>query len=339
MAIANPENLPPGFGEIDVAGEVTALADLLAELRGRVIGTVLPGRSGLPAPLRKRLEQEGWEIVEDVTSWGNIQRQLHDQHVLHILAHGLFKQGDDHAYLLLEDEGTVDAARGSVHRVVDQEIVDGLAGVHPLPQLVFLAACDSAKRPENGANPFVGLAPKLVEKGVPAVVAMQDLVPMDLAHTLTGDFYRRLFAHGQVDRALNEARSLLYKGDKFEWAIPVLFLRLRDGRLFAEPEKAPARRRLQAPSPPAYFAGRVDEIKRLGDRLTAQPETAVVVAIQGVGGQGKSAAGRQIWPADLEPHFPGGVLWVDVGQNADTASRARRHREPHRAGAGVGPQG
>ena len=69
-----------------------------------------------------------------------------------------------------------------------------MAGVHPLPQLVFLAACDSAKRPENGANPFVGLAPKLVEKGVPAVVAMQDLVPMDLAHTLTGDFYRRLFA-------------------------------------------------------------------------------------------------------------------------------------------------
>ena len=91
-----------------------------------------------------------------------------------------------------------------------------------------------------------------------------------------------------MDRVLNEARSLLYKGDKFEWAIPVLFLRLRDGRLFAEPEKAPARRRLQAPSPPAYFAGRVDEIKRLGDRLTAQPETAVIVAIQGVGGQGKS---------------------------------------------------
>ena len=142
--------------------------------------------------MRKRLEQEGWEIVEDVTSWGNIQRQLHGQHVLHILAHGQFKKDDDHAYLLLEDEGTVDAARGSVHRVVDQEIVDGLAGVHPLPQLVFLAACDSAKRLKNGANPFVGLAPKLVEKGVPAVVAMQDLVPIDLAHTLTGDFYRRL---------------------------------------------------------------------------------------------------------------------------------------------------
>ncbi len=215
---------------------------------------------------------------------------------------------------------TATPPRGSVHRVVDQEIVDGLAGVHPLPQLVFLAACDSAKRPENGANPFVGLAPKLVEKGVPAVVAMQDLVPMDLAHTLTGDFYRRLFAHGQVDRALNEARSLLYKGDKFEWAIPVLFLRLRDGRLFAEPEKAPARRRLQAPSPPAYFAGRVDEINVLATRLTAQPEAAVIVAIQGVGGQGKSALARQIGRL-LEPHFPGGVLWVDVGQNADTASR------------------
>ena len=235
LAVANPKNLPEGLPEIDVVGEVAALADLLTDLRGRVIGTVLPGRSGLPAGLRQRLEQEGWTVATEgeVTSWGNIQRHLPGQHVLHILAHGQFNQRNGQTYLLLEDEGADEAGRGNVQYVADQVIVKGLEGVRPLPQLIFLAACESATRPAAGANPFVGLAPQLVKEGVPAVVAMQDLVPVNLAHTLTLDFYRRLFAHGLVDRALNEARSLVYEHNKFAWAIPVLFLRLRDGQLFS----------------------------------------------------------------------------------------------------------
>jgi formylglycine-generating enzyme required for sulfatase activity len=228
-----------------VAGEVTALADLLDEQRGRVVGTVLPGRSGLPAALRQRLEQEGWRVVDDVTSWGNIQRLLLGQHVLHILAHGQFVKSDGQAYLLLEDEGGDQTQRGSLRRTADQVIITELAGVHPLPQLIFLAACESARRPEDSANAFVGLGPKLVERGVPAVVAMQDLVPVDLAHTLTLDFYRRLLAHGQVDRALNEARALVYQREQFQWAIPVLFLRLKGGQLFSG--KSGDRRKLFEP--------------------------------------------------------------------------------------------
>jgi tetratricopeptide (TPR) repeat protein len=153
---------------------------------------------------------------------------------------------------------------------------------------------------------------------VPAVVAMQDEVPVELARTLAADFYRRLFDHGQVDRALNEARSPVYERDRFEWATPVLFLRLRDGRLFAAPP--PARPRLPAPLPPADFAGRVDEIERLAERLTARPDAAATVAIQGVGGQGKSALARVVGQR-LDSHFPGGVLWVDVGPGADEPGR------------------
>jgi len=233
VAIAFPTNLPDGMAEIDVASEVTALADLLTKLRGRVAATLLPGRSGLPAELRQRLEQEGWQIVNGVTSWDNIQRHLPGKHGLHILAHGQLKQGADQAILFLEDEDAKRVAEGKIHRVTDEEIVAGLDGVHPLPQLVFLAACESAKRPERSANAFVGLGQKLVKAGVPAVVAMQDIVPMELAHNLTLDFYRRLFGHGQVDLALNEARNLAFKRDEFNWAIPVLFLRLKDGLLFA----------------------------------------------------------------------------------------------------------
>ncbi len=175
VAIANPTNLPAGMAAIDAAGEVTALADLLAELGGRVEGTLLPGRSGLPGPLKERLAREGWRVIDGAASWSNIQRRLPGQHALHILAHGQFRRDEGRAYLCLEAES------GELERVADDEIAVGLSGVHPLPQLVFLATCDSAKRPESAANAFVGLAPKLVEAGVPAVVAMQDLVPVDLA--------------------------------------------------------------------------------------------------------------------------------------------------------------
>jgi formylglycine-generating enzyme required for sulfatase activity len=254
VAIANPAGLPDGCSPVDLAGEATSLADLIAGLSGRVQGSLLPGRSGLPDDLRRHLTGQGWTIYDGdgVTSWQAIQRLLPGHHVLHILAHGQFKPGEapgkGTAYLLLEHEGSIKVARGALDRVVDDDIVEGLAGVYPLPQLVFLAACNSAKRPSagaeatTGANPFVGLAPKLVSAGVPAIVAMQDEVPMDLARTLAVDFYRRLFDHGSVDGALNEARSLILKSNQFEWAIPVLFMRLKNGQLFSlkrsEPRKA-----------------------------------------------------------------------------------------------------
>lgn len=259
VAIANPTDLPARLAPIDVAAEAAALADLLKAQQGRVVPTLLPGRSSLPPALRERLEQEGWRVIDGVTSWSAIQRHLHGQHVLHILAHGQLKAdepGDEATTaLLLEHEGNEQVARGAPERVLDQTISDGLAGVTPPPRLIFLAACESAKRPLGSANPFVGLGPKLARAGVPAVVAMQDLVPMQLAHELTGDFYRRLFEHGQVDRALNEARSLLFKRDQFEWAIPVLFLRLRGGRLFAERHLEPPQR--------VIFDGLIEEHSRL----------------------------------------------------------------------------
>lgn len=293
LAIANPWNLPSGLAEVDGVGEVTALADLLAGLRGRLVGTVLPGRSGLPAQLRQRLEQEGWSLAksDEVTSLDNIQRHLPGHQLLHILAHGQFKQSDGQAYLLLEGEGASGAARGSVQRVADQEIVDGLAGVHPPPQLVFLAACESAKRPMDAANPFVGLGPKLVLAGVPAVVAMQDLISIDIAHSVAGDFYRRLFDHGHVDRALNEARALVFQRDQFSWAIPALFLRLRDGWLINtadfQPKPLcpfPGMRAFKQEESRLFF-GRDDEIAEIRRRLHAEP----LVVVIGTSGCGKSS--------------------------------------------------
>ena len=330
LAIADPERLPEGFEHLSqVDKEVNALAELLVEQKGKVVGSILPGHNGLSADLRTRLKQEGWTIHAGETSWQNILNHLNDPHahphVLHILAHGTFEtpylgavglelsgeldKGADVpaelgtqiemtdpalsaqakvrveqkgqgwsitdgsrryyirredselavtqsiARLLLEEEDT-----DSYEGVSDEDIVGKLAGVEEdrMPQLVFLAACDSAKRPEDAISAFVGLGPRLVEAGVPAVVAMQDKVDMRIARDLTSSFYRELFQHGQVDRALNTARAKWFKVEEFGWAIPVLFLRLTDGRLFAEPElPSHSSERARRTNGPAGHAGAV----------------------------------------------------------------------------------
>jgi hypothetical protein len=64
---------------------------------------------------------------------------------------------------------------------------------------------------------------------------MQDLAPMATARQLTADFYAHLLDHGVVDLALNRARNLLWREAQAGWWVPVLFLRLRNGRLLEQP--------------------------------------------------------------------------------------------------------
>ncbi|MEJ2211142.1 MAG: CHAT domain-containing protein, partial [Anaerolineae bacterium] len=235
FAIANPRDLPHDLTPIPVEDEIQNLHRALEGLcrRGQVQVTLLPGRSwGRLSPAqRKELRDGAFDVVEGVTDLQTILRLAPGCHVLHVLAHGLFRHDreteQDTAYLYLEkDDGTWE-------RVDDGKVTGGLANLDRGPRLIFLAACDSARREPGAPNPFVGLAPRLVQAGVPAVVAMQDPVPMKLARQLTGDFYRQLLEHGLVDRALNEARNLAFAPDRTEWAIPVLFMRLKSGRLFA----------------------------------------------------------------------------------------------------------
>jgi HEAT repeat protein len=233
FAIANPVDLPEGFAAIEVEEEVEMMLEALGGLPGggQYEVTILPGRTGLPPAQRARLEREGHLVAEGATSLNNLLHHLSGCHVFHFLGHGFFRRlegrGEGTAALYLEtEEGKLDIVR-------DEELVPKLTAIEPLPHLVFLAACESAKREREATHPFVGLGPKLVKAGVPAVVAMQDRVPMEMARQLTEDFYQQLLEHGVVDQALNEARNYLFEQDSVDWAIPVLFMRMPDGRLFA----------------------------------------------------------------------------------------------------------
>jgi len=147
---------------------------------------------------------------------------------LHIIAHGKYSQRSERAALWLED------TQGNGQAIQDRDIGDMLRrlGQSQRPRLVFLAACQSAVR--STTNAFVGLGPTLGCAGAPAVVAMQDNVSFNAARTLSRTFYERLAAHGIVDLALNEARGTLDTQNSPEAAVPVLFMRLRDGRLWRE---------------------------------------------------------------------------------------------------------
>jgi hypothetical protein len=64
---------------------------------------------------------------------------------------------------------------------------------------------------------------------------MRAKVTMKSARTFSAAFYRSLANRGLVDLAANQARSLLISDARPDIAVPALFMRLRSGRLWADP--------------------------------------------------------------------------------------------------------
>jgi HEAT repeat protein len=92
-------------------------------------------------------------------------------------------------------------------------------------RFAFLHSC-------RGAGGNAGLGPRLVELGVPAVVAMQEFVPMGDARRFAAAFYGALIQDGAVDIAANKGRQAIFRSQIGNWWIPVLFCRLKDGQVW-----------------------------------------------------------------------------------------------------------
>ena len=158
-------------------------------------------------------------------------------HVLHFIGHGTFhqKKGEaERAVLFLANEENQVARAGEEELVgmLARQLADTDQRQDDKLRLVFLASCQTATR--SPADAFRGLAPKLVAAGVPAVLAMQDLVPIDTARQFAATFYKQLLEHGQVDLASNEARSSVLTAKLPGAAVPVLFSRLKGSQLFGQ---------------------------------------------------------------------------------------------------------
>jgi hypothetical protein len=139
--------------------------------------------------------------------------------IVHVLCHGV--SGPAGSALVLEGPA------GEAQAVDGPALRDAIRGAAAPPRLVVLSACESAAA--DAAQGFVSLASLLVRDRVDAVLAMREAVSVSTARAFCAHFYARLFAHGVLDRAVNEARATVRDG--LDWGVPVLFAQLRDCQL------------------------------------------------------------------------------------------------------------
>ncbi len=211
VAISNPAKMPAGLQAVEVETEIAALR---AATQGSDIElTFLPPPCTLPA-------------IEDELGKG--------YHVLHFVGHGRFDPASRATQLVIEnpqDPKRPIVSGDAVAEMLARQLQAKTAYDDRL-RLVFLASCETATT--SSADAFRGLAPMLVQAGVPAVVAMQDLVPVTTARSFAGTFYRKLLEHGCIDLASNQARSGVLTLGLPGPHIPVLFMRLRSGELLGK---------------------------------------------------------------------------------------------------------
>ena len=120
---------------------------------------------------------------------------------------------------------------GDVARITADEFAAQLADLPRGPRLVVLGFIPNAANDDRRA--YAALAERLSEAGVPAVVAMQGEIRSDTLSDLMPVFFAELGRHGRIDLALATARRTVALQED-AW-MPVLYTRLRDGRLWYNP--------------------------------------------------------------------------------------------------------
>ncbi|MGA5040291.1 tetratricopeptide repeat protein [Streptomyces capoamus] len=300
--VASPES---GGGE---------LLDYEREL-SRILDAVDPARSGHGAYVR-------------VLNWGSlaeIRAALEKErfHILHLSCHAA------PGMLVLEDE------HGHADEVDAQRFMGALPADRGVP-LVVLAGCSTARTSverqaagdegeADGTGPAdtadadgegrnrAGLARALLERGVPAVLAMTEAVTDRYATELAADMYRTLAraehpnpltALSNARRALERRRRELPERDPRagwpEWATPALFLvgpplplfdrTHGDEQVAAVPEAVMEEGMVVRKV--GEFVGRRAELRRLLAALR-DPQRAGVL-VHGIGGVGKSTLAAEL---------------------------------------------
>ena len=146
-------------------------------------------------------------------------------HALHYIGHGVYDRDAERGVLLFEDDG------GWARPVSGDKLGMILHDFSSL-RLAVLNACEGARTART--DPFAGVAGSLVQRDIPAVVAMQFEISDEAAIVFGGGFYQPLAAGSPVDASLAAARlaMLAERSDDIEWGTPVLFMRVPDGRIF-----------------------------------------------------------------------------------------------------------
>jgi CHAT domain-containing protein len=150
----------------------------------------------------------------------------HKPDIIQFVGHGIYQDKKGHIALVDEDTGKT--------WLVDDECFANLyMGYDDNLGLIILATCESAQ--SDNPQGFLGIAPKLVQRGVPSVVAMQYQVLIKTAKIFLEDFYTAVAARKPIDWATQHARNAVSQelglGNR-EFATPVLYMRAQNGNVF-----------------------------------------------------------------------------------------------------------
>ncbi|MDQ2096265.1 MAG: CHAT domain-containing protein [Tychonema bourrellyi B0820] len=218
MALASPSDRD----SLQLKREVLHLQQ---ELQNR---TVNPLKNNLYAPEIELtiLEQPDREQLTQALEQGHYQ-------VLHYAGHSNLGSRGGELYLVSSRTGLTETLSG-----------DDLAGllVNNGIQMAVFNSCRGAYGDPSDLgedSPERNLTEALVKRGIPAVLAMAESIPDDVALTLTRLFYRNLKQGYPVDLSLSRARAGLitaYGSHQLYWALPILYQHPEfDGYLTATP--------------------------------------------------------------------------------------------------------
>lgn len=202
VMISSPSNYP----KLDVQGEWAKLNESLKSLIDSGLISLEKLEDATLAALTRRL-----------------RKNRDKYHVFHFIGHGGFEK-ENGGVLVLEDEQ-------NNSRLVSGQDLGTILYDHRSLRLVVLNSCEGAYADHNDA--FSGAAQSLIQKQIPAVVAMQFEITDEAAKLFAYDFYGAVAEGYPLEAALAEARKIIYaEGNAFEWGTPVLYLRAPDGRIF-----------------------------------------------------------------------------------------------------------
>ncbi len=118
----------------------------------------------------------------------------------------------------------------------------------PPPRLVVLHLCEV--KPVDYSATFSSLAPKLIQAGFPAVLAMQYPLPAAEAKVFVEKFYSLLTQGEEIGAAVQKARTDFYNAaqDDRLFGAPVLYLQSLDGQLVSTGTTTPSAQTQPQPS-------------------------------------------------------------------------------------------
>jgi hypothetical protein len=149
--------------------------------------------------------------------------------VIHFIGHGMFEH--DQGLIALMDDN------GSSKLLEDQDFANLFLGKRGLG-LVVLNSCEGAETSSHKI--FAGMAPLLVQRGIPAVIAMQYSIRNSTSILFADSFYNALAQGNPVDMAVQSARnfiSIQVGRKKRDFATPVLYMRAKDGVIIDLPKQ------------------------------------------------------------------------------------------------------